>query len=129
LANLRGLVHLSIPRQGGRLAFSDYLLDTNIYLRAGPGFQGTAVPGPFGDPAGVIMSSRSDHSPAISPNGEQIAFVSGRSGHEEIWMSRRDGGQAVSLTSLESGAIGTPRWSPDGQWIAFDSSAGGTPAI
>jgi dipeptidyl aminopeptidase/acylaminoacyl peptidase len=64
----------------------------------------------------------------MSPDGEQFAFVSGRSGHEEIWISRRDG-QPVPLTTLWASLTGTPRWSPDGGRIAFDSRAGGGSAI
>ena len=129
LANLRSVPYATISRQGGRLAFADILLDTNIYLRTGSGFQNAPVPGAFGEPAGVVISSRADHSPAISPDGEQIAFVSGRSGYDEVWTSRRDGAKPVQLTSLRSANLGTPRWSPDGRWIAFDSSASGEPEI
>jgi len=126
--NVRGLAFPTAPRHGGRLAFSDFVRDTNIYLRVGPGFQNAAVPGRFGDPAGVALSSRDDHSPAISPDGERIAFVSARSGNEEIWVARRDGAQEVQLTSLHSSS-GTPRWSRDGRWIAFDSQSSGKPQI
>jgi Tol biopolymer transport system component len=37
----------------------------------------------------------------------------------EIWKSRSNGRDPVQLTKL-NGCAGTPRWSPDGKWIAFD---------
>jgi len=48
----------------------------------------------------------------------QIAFVSGRSGNKEIWAMDYDGANQHELTSLHSIAL-TPRWSPDGDRIAF----------
>ena len=129
MANLRSLSYLTIPRHGGRLAYNDFLEDTNIYLRSGQGFQDQPIPGPFGDPAVVALSSREDNSPSISPDGEQFAFVSTRSGYQEIWRARRDGSQPVPLTSLQASNTGSPRWSPDGRWLAFDSSASGKPQV
>ena len=60
---------------------------------------------------------------------ERLAFVSNRSGNQEIWVSRRDGSQAAQLTSLRAQNTGSPRWSPDGRWIAFDSCELGNSAI
>ena len=45
----------------------------------------------------------------------------------DIWVSNRDGSAAAQLTNLHS--CGTPRWSPDGLWIAFDSTTGGPTAV
>jgi WD40 repeat protein len=42
----------------------------------------------------------------------------------EVWMCQNNGGGLVQLTHFNS-LTGTPRWSPDGQQIAFDSGAGG----
>jgi Tol biopolymer transport system component/DNA-binding winged helix-turn-helix (wHTH) protein len=56
----------------------------------------------------------------LSPDGAQIAFVSGRGGADEIWSSNAEGDHLLQLTSLGR-LSGTPRWSPDGRWIAFDS--------
>jgi Tol biopolymer transport system component len=129
LAHLRGLSYPAIPRQGGRLAYTDFLVDSNLYLRTGPGFQRDPVPGAFGEPLALVVSSRAEHSPAFSPDGSRFVFVSGRSGEEEIWISPRQGGQPSQLTSLHSPTTGTPRWSPDGRWIAFDAYVSGKPQV
>ena len=127
-ATLRDAFDPSISRQG-RLAFREEWKDANLYLVTAQDYHGS-VPGRFEDPvASLLNSSREDHSPAFSPDGERIAFASDRSGNFEIWVARRNGSQAVPLTSLRAQNTGSPRWSPDGRRIAFDSWASGTSAV
>ncbi|HVA64108.1 MAG TPA: S41 family peptidase [Terriglobales bacterium] len=58
--------------------------------------------------------------PALSPGGTQIAFVAGNA----IWTAPAAGGAAHLLVA--DGATETkPLYSPDGQWLAFDSSRSG----
>ncbi len=38
----------------------------------------------------------------------------------QIWVCDKDGRDPVQLTHFDTGHSGTPRWSPDGRWIAFD---------
>jgi len=55
-----------------------------------------------------------------SPDGSQIAFISGREEKKsQIFVLPADGGEARSLTKLPEGSIGGFRWSPDGTKIAF----------
>ncbi|MFN6201292.1 MAG: winged helix-turn-helix domain-containing protein [Acidobacteriota bacterium] len=68
----------------------------------------------------LLNSSRTDDSPQWSPDGEQIAFISNRSGYDEIWVARSNCTQPTQLTSLKSNDVGSPRWSPDGRMIIFD---------
>jgi dipeptidyl aminopeptidase/acylaminoacyl peptidase len=54
-----------------------------------------------------------------SPDGETIAFVSGREKSKpQIYTIPSRGGEAVSLTSFPEGSIGAFRWSPDGKMLA-----------
>jgi Tol biopolymer transport system component len=122
---LQGGFYPSISRQGSRLVYTESFKDTNIYAYDGPGFANRSAPGSFGGPKGLILSSRRDDSPSISPAGDRIAFVSNRTGNEEIWVCDRNGGRLVQLTSFKGPGTGTPRWSPDGHWIAFDSLSAG----
>jgi hypothetical protein len=55
-----------------------------------------------------------------SPVDRQIVFRSGRSGRGELWKSDANGNDLLQLTKTLRGYAGTPRWSPDGKWIAFD---------
>jgi Tol biopolymer transport system component len=73
----------------------------------------------------VVSSSREQTAPNISPDGNQIAFESNRSGSHEVWVSDSDGSNAVQLSSFGIRMTGSPHWSPDGKLIAFDSRAGG----
>jgi Tol biopolymer transport system component len=63
----------------------------------------------------------------ISPDGKRIAFESMRSGHDEVWVANLDGSDAVQLSNFHFWS-GTPRWSPDGRTIVFDSRTPGKPA-
>lgn len=72
-------------------------------------------------PAKFIAGSAPEQDPHFSPDGTRIAFTSFASGPLALWVSDREGGNAVELTSMESRGLKHPRWSPDGSQIAFDS--------
>jgi Tol biopolymer transport system component len=77
----------------------------------------------------LIYSTREEWQPAYSPDGMRIAFVSSRSGSQEIWAANSDGSGAIQLTSFRGPPTGTPRWSPDGRRIVLDSRVGGNSEI
>lgn len=55
-----------------------------------------------------------------SPDGSQIAFVSGRDKPgAQFYLLPTSGGEARKLSSLPEGSIGEHRWSPDGAKLAF----------
>ena len=61
-----------------------------------------------------------DSSPAWSPDGSKIAFVSSRDGNDEIYVVNADGSGVTRLTyNNERDFDWAPSWSPDGSKIAF----------
>ena len=69
----------------------------------------------------VSSTSNTDQGPGpqFSPDGSKLAYMSDRSGTMEIWISNRDGSNPYQLSAV--GGAGTPRWSPDGQFVVFDT--------
>jgi dipeptidyl aminopeptidase/acylaminoacyl peptidase len=78
----------------------------------------------------LISSSTFESDPRFSPDGQQIAFASLRSGDgTDVWVCRRDGSDPRKVTSFEqSHSLGSPNWSPDGRWIAYDGNFPKTPS-
>lgn len=62
--------------------------------------------------------------PAISPDGSKIVFVS----ESDLWIVDSGGGTAHRLTAM-TGDESLPRFSPDGQWLAFSSTQNGNADI
>jgi serine/threonine protein kinase/Tol biopolymer transport system component len=67
-------------------------------------------------------STRSELTPSFSKDGTRVAFGSSRSGNDEIWTCLSDASNCAQLTSMKGSHAGSPAWSPDGNWIAFDVS-------
>jgi Tol biopolymer transport system component len=55
--------------------------------------------------------------PAIGPDGQLIAYSKRDGGMTDVWVSSRQGGAAVQITSGYQAT--QPCWSPDGKWLAF----------
>ena len=66
----------------------------------------------------LTQGEHSAQSPAWSPDGHWIAFVSARSGRSNLWRLPIDGGEAVQVTDVKGG-VSSFQWSPDGSHIAF----------
>ncbi|PLR84679.1 peptidase [Bacillus canaveralius] len=64
-----------------------------------------------------------NHSPRWSPDGSRVAFISNRTGKNQIYILNAGGGEAKQVTFSRNGA-GSPVWSPDGTKIAFSISLG-----
>jgi Tol biopolymer transport system component len=62
------------------------------------------------------------YSPAVTPNGRYIIFVSQSAGIH-LWRMDLDGGNLLQLTN--GNYDNNPRISPDGQWVVYSSYASG----
>ena len=65
---------------------------------------------------------RDAYAPAWSPDGSKLAFVSSRSGDEEVYVARADGTGVTRLTRLPGPDLG-PAWSSDGSRLAWSRNA------
>ena len=110
---------LALSARGDRLLYSQRMSNTNLWAvdvpAADPIGRAKAVPRPWG------ASSRQNGTPSFSPDGQQVAFQSTRSGWSEIWTADRDGSHLRQLTDLKGAVAGFPYWSPDGKKIVFHS--------
>jgi len=68
-------------------------------------------------------------SPAWSPDGSQIAFMSSLSGDPQIYISDANGGHMQRIT-FAAGVSTSPAWNPKtGKEMAFVSDRGGDPVL
>ncbi len=75
-----------------------------------------------------VTDQETDTAPAISPDGQQITFMSRRDGNWEIYIVNADGSDLRRLTENPT-QDGLPTWSPDGKAIAFVSDRDGAWAM
>ena len=124
LSNVTAARRPSVARSGAGVAYQTTVYDSNIWELRTPSSPNR---GPSVATSRVIASTSGDTDMRFSPNGTRIAFASLRSGHSELWVSNRDGTLARRLTNYEGGGrVGSPSWSADGKWIAFDAIQTGT---
>ncbi len=71
-----------------------------------------------GGNASVISSGMAfDSQPVFSPDGSKIAFISDRSGSENVWVANVDGSNPQQVSFNKFGRMTSPAWSADGSWI------------
>jgi dipeptidyl aminopeptidase/acylaminoacyl peptidase len=78
-----------------------------------------------GDPVRLTNDQLDERAPRPSPDGNNVAFYSGRSGFQDLWMVSADGNGAPVQITKESMAADdfrfAPSWSPDSKKLAYYS--------
>jgi DNA-binding winged helix-turn-helix (wHTH) protein len=59
------------------------------------------------------------NTPAVSPNGKEVALFVGSKLHQQIWLMQADGSQSHKLIGDEGDLFGGVAWSPDGAKLAY----------
>jgi serine/threonine protein kinase len=75
----------------------------------------------------TLTWSGRDTSPAVSPDGKLIAFVSARDGTRRIWLKQLADGTEAPVTAGPDDSA--PRFSPDGSALLFTRSTSGASAL
>jgi Tol biopolymer transport system component/imidazolonepropionase-like amidohydrolase len=80
------------------------------------------LPSSGGDAKRITSGPAWDCQPRFSPNGKQIAFISDRSGSDNLWLINVDGSpiegkEAKKVSDETDDQLGSPSWSPDGNYI------------
>jgi Tol biopolymer transport system component len=106
----------ALSPDGRQMAGIRNAFDVNIYrVEAFPSRGHPAVPQKTLDTPGE------EYSPKISPDGNRVLLSSFGKGRWEIWLWNSDLSDGRPVFSREGGTAGSPTWSPDGKWIAFDA--------
>lgn len=64
-----------------------------------------------------LTFSNNDRSPRWSPDGQQLAFMSGRAEGQQLYLLPLGGGEARRLTDLKQASIRDFSWSPNGKQL------------
>lgn len=73
----------------------------------------------------TASSSAHDKWARWSPDGKTIAYVSDRTGEDQIWLVPQDGsGESKQLTKGFEAMLFAPDWSPDGKRLAVSDKSG-----
>jgi len=101
-------VHPEYSIETGRLAAVEPRNDSDLSLLTADG-----------NVKAVARSTGDDHHGTLSPNEEWVAFISRRSGSDELWIAETDGELLRRLTRFDGAAVRYPDWHADGQRILF----------
>ncbi len=114
---LEGATNPRLSADGGRLVAE---LDGQIWTATASG--GDAAPVASIPPA--FFARWTARSPALSPDGRQVAYFQPAAGAAGgLWVAEVDGGDPRRLFA-ETFRGGDPTWTPDGRWIVFSADFG-----
>jgi len=74
----------------------------------------------------VLIEPMDIYGPAVSPDGQRVAYTLGSFGLADVWVLDLARGTRTRFTFAEGKPDWHPVWSPDGKWIAYSSGEGGT---
>jgi Tol biopolymer transport system component/DNA-binding winged helix-turn-helix (wHTH) protein len=78
-----------------------------------------AVINEAGEVSAVASSTSDDHHGVLQPGGSLLAYISRRSGYDEIWLHDLESKSSRQLTNFEGATVRYPAWHPDGLRLLF----------
>jgi len=75
-------------------------------------------------PFSHYVEARRAWAPALSPDGQSLAYVTDLTGYPEAWLHQGVGREPVALTEFRE-RVGRLQWTPNGRWIVLDTDLGG----
>ena len=117
-----------------RLAFANLTTNLSVWSLPIEPNQGKVT----GERKRLTQEAADDFSPALSPDGNRMVWISSRSGNQEVWIRDLRTGEDSALTATRPVKY-LPLFSPDGSRVSFSESpswnvyivpsAGGTPEM
>ena len=123
------LKHPSVARATGRVTYESWSYEINLW--DAPVSDRLDLEGDLTSTLRPVVqtSDQWNHSPDLSPDDRQLAFVSTRSGNAEVWIADRSGNGARQLSSFGRASLRAPRWSPDGRSVLISVAVNGQPDL
>ena len=119
------LKHPAVSRSTGRISYESWSYEINLWET--PTSDRLDLEGDLSSTLRPVVqtSDQWNHSPDLSPDGRQVAFISTRSGGAELWVADRSGSSARQLTTFGRASMRQPRWSPDGRRVLISAGVNG----
>ncbi len=124
-----GMSYAAVSPDGTKLAYSQGLRITNAWRVPIPDDEFAT----WEDAEQLTFDQASTEDVDVSRDGAHLLLGSNRGGNSDIWMLSLEGRQLKSggiggqqqQVSLDLANDASPRWSPDGEFVAFESTRGG----
>jgi Tol biopolymer transport system component len=89
------------------------------------------IPAGGGWPTQLTISDQRQDSPAWSPDGKWIAYMSDKNGNElwDIFLVSPQSGEVTNLSATPDSAEEAPAWSPDSKQVAYMTKAKTSPSF
>jgi Tol biopolymer transport system component len=102
------------------LIHPDYHADSDLFVAASRRSErDLAILGADGTVTAVASSTSDDHHGSLSADASLVAFISSRSGYDELWIADTRDGASRRLTRFDGATVRYPDWHPTQQRILF----------